>query len=252
MQIVGYDTAAGDGPAALVIAEEGEIDRYPLQQGEELSFALETRHCAGAVDGETHRSCSQPDAPYCDRHETHWPCARCSGNCAMPVEACHEEHAVYLAGFAPDTVKVGVTRTWRLETRLREQGADRGAHIRTVKNGRIARQLEADLAERFPDRVRVPEKIASLPESLDVDRWQAVLEEFDPIEVCEFNDDLSLSRRPVPETIASGTVRGTKGRVLVLELSETVYAVDLRDLVGFDVTEASSTRSLQSSFGTFA
>ncbi|MFB6132428.1 MAG: DUF2797 domain-containing protein [Halanaeroarchaeum sp.] len=252
MQIVGYDTAAGDGPAALVIADGGAIERFPLRSGNELTFALETRHCAGTVDNGTHRSCPRSEAPYCDRHASRWPCARCTGDCAMPVEACHEEHAVYLAAFAPETVKVGVTRTWRLETRLREQGADRAAHVRTVKNGRIARQLESDLAERFPDRIRVPEKIASLHESVEPERWVEVLEEFDPIQTFDFSYGLSLSSRPVSETIASGTVAGTKGRVLVLERSGTTYAVDLRDLVGYDVSRAQPSRRLQSSFGSFA
>lgn len=252
MQIVGYDTAAGDGPAALHVGDDGTVDTHPLDPGTDLSFTLESRHCAGEWDEGTHVTCERERAPHCEVHASHWPCARCTGNCAMPTEACHEEHAVYLAAFAPRTVKVGVTRSWRLETRLREQGADRAAHIRTVENGRIARQLEADLADRFPDRVRVPSKVASLHETVDREHWAAVVGEFDPIETFDFDYGFSLDSRPVPETMATGTVVGTKGRVLVLERAGTTYAVDLRDLVGHEATRETSTRRLQSSFGSFA
>ncbi|MFW6003427.1 MAG: DUF2797 domain-containing protein [Halanaeroarchaeum sp.] len=251
MQIVGYDTAAGDGPATLAVSEDGSVEAHPLRPGTALSFTLGDRHCAGTRTGDTHESCARDDAPYCEVHTSHWPCARCTGTCAMPVEACHEEHAVYLAAFAPSTIKVGVTRSWRLERRLREQGADRAAHIRTVKNGRIARQLEADLAERFTDRVRVPAKIESLHRTVDRDRWETVLDDFDPIDTFDFDYGVSLETRPVAETFASGTVLGTKGRVLLLERVGTTYAVDLRDLVGYEVTTDASERSLQSSFGSF-
>jgi hypothetical protein len=251
VQIVGYETRDGDGPAALVVAEEGTVRSQSLTPGEELAFTLGGRHCAGEIFDGTHQSCERESAPYCDDHVSRWPCARCTGTCAMPIEACHEEHAVYLVAFAPETVKVGVTRSWRLGTRLREQGADRAAHIRTVKNGRIARQFESDLADRFPDRVRVRQKIESLHRSVVDDAWAPIVEEFDPIETFDFDYGLSLESRPVHETMANGTVLGTKGRVLVLKRSGTVYAVDLRDLVGYEGTDEPATRTIQSSFGSF-
>ncbi len=51
------------------------------------------------------------------------------------------------------------------------------------------------------------------------------------------------------ETIAAGTVRGTKGRLLVLDRAGTTYAVDLRDLVGHEVTSGAGSRDLQASLG---
>jgi hypothetical protein len=55
----------------------------------------------------------------------------------------------------------------------------------------------------------------------------------------------------MPETVATGTVVGAKGRVLVLENGGTTYAVDLRDLVGYDIEDEGSDRELQSSLGAF-
>jgi hypothetical protein len=164
---------------------------------------------------------------------------------------CHEDHAVYLAAFAPDTVKVGVTREWRLERRLREQGADRGAHLRTVENGRIAREIEAEIAEDIPDRVGIGPKLAGVHQTVDESVWSDHLAAFDPMEQLTFDYGLDLAGRPIPATMATGTVLGVKGRVLAIERSGTPYAVDLRDLVGCGLVAEARDRSRQASLETF-
>jgi len=249
---VGYRTAAGDDDhAALLVAADGAVERVRLVPGDRLAYTLGGRRCAGVIEDGRHRSCDTPDAPYCPAHTSRWACARCTGDCDLPLEACREEHAVYLAAFAPATVKVGVTRSWRLRERLREQGADRAAHVRTVTNGRVARQVEADIAEQVGDSVRVPDKIEGLHRPVDEAAWGALLEGFDPLETFAFDYGLDLEGRPVAETVASGEVVGTQGRVLVLQRGGSTYAVDLRDLVGYEVTEGETDRRLQSSLGAF-
>ncbi len=253
MQIVGYDSGAseGEGEAALLFANEGTLEREPLRTGRHLEYGLGERRCAGTIADGEHLDCSNAAAPYCENHATTWVCARCTGTCLKDEMDCFEEHAVYLAGFAPARFKVGVTRAWRLDTRLREQGADRAAHLHTVSNGRIAREIESEIAREIGDSVRVSTKIRGLGEGIDDAAWTALLREYGPIETFEFDYGLALSDRPVEETIASGTVLGTKGRVLVLEREGTTYAVDMRDLVGYEAHEGSVDRSLQSSLGAF-
>jgi hypothetical protein len=253
VQIVGYETGKGDDDRqpALRLATDDGLDSQPLAPGTELAYTLERRHCAGTVDDGVHVACDDASAPYCETHTSRWACARCVGNCNKPLPACDEEHAVYLAAFAPATFKVGVTRSWRLETRLREQGADRAAHINTVTDGRIARQLEAEIAMDIPDRVRVPTKIEGLHRDVDEPAWQNLLADFDPLERFAFDYGLELSDQPVAETLLTGTVRGTQGRVLVLDNGGSTYAADMRDLVGYDLSEGGTDRELQSSLGAF-
>ncbi len=257
MQIVGYETerppddeGSGRDPA-LVLASDGAVERVPLTPGTDLPYTLGERRCAGRLGDDGHRACDADDAPYCPRHTDRWPCARCTGDCDLPLDACREEHAVYLAAFAPDTFKIGVTRSWRLRTRLREQGADRAAHVHTVADGRTARRMEADYAEAVPDRVRVPTKVAGLDRTVDEDAWAALRAEFDPVERFSFDYGLDLDAAPVQETVARGTVRGVKGRVLVVARGGTDYAVNLRDLVGHEVTEGGPATDRQSSLGAF-
>ncbi|QCW03991.1 DUF2797 domain-containing protein [Natrinema pallidum] len=250
MQLVGYEPS-GRGSALLLSDGSGDVDRRPLAAGDDLAYALGDRHCAGAVADGTHVSCDRPSAPYCDYHTNTWVCARCTGTCLKDEMDCDEEHAVYIAAFAPETFKVGVTKRRRLETRLREQGADRAAHVHTVSNGRVARELEADIATRLVDRVRTGPKVAALAAAVDETAWAAALREFDVIDRFEFDYGMALETRPVRETIASGTVVGVKGRLLVLVNGGTTYAVDMRDLVGYDLETGRSDRSLQSSLGSF-
>ena len=253
MQIVGYETAVGGEPdqPALLLAGDGEIDRESLTPGRELGYSLGNRHCAGTIDETGHTSCANEDAPYCPTHTKRWACARCRGDCDRPLPSCHEEHVVYLAAFAPATFKVGVTRSWRLETRLREQGADRAAHLRTVADGRVARQIEAEIAADVGDQVRVPRKVRGLHQDVSTEAWEELLSGYEIRSTYSFDYGLSLQERPVAETVLTGTVRGTQGRVLVLERGGTVYVVDLRDLVGHELTDGSTDRALQSSLGAF-
>jgi hypothetical protein len=247
---VGYDVAVEE-PAGLVLSGDGGVERESLAPGREPAYSLGDRHCAGTFDGDVHTRCERAGAPYCDQHTDRWPCARCTGECSLPLDSCREEHAIYLAAFAPSTFKVGVTRSWRLDRRLREQGADRAAHLRTVADGRVARQIEADIAVDIGDRVRVPTKIDGLHRQVDETAWEALLADYDPVETFDFEYGLDLSERPVVETLLSGTVRGTKGRVLVIEKGGTTYAVDMRDLVGHEVTAGDVDRDRQSSLGAF-
>ncbi|MCL9813980.1 DUF2797 domain-containing protein [Natranaeroarchaeum aerophilus] len=252
MQVVGYETASKPGASgALLLATDGEIECLELDPGSTLDFRLGDRHCAGVIDGDEHRVCTAPTAPYCDVHDRTWICARCTGTCLKDEMDCYEEHAVYLAGFAPATFKVGVTRSWRLETRLYEQGADRAAHLHTVSNGRIARELEAEIAEELTDRVRVPTKVDGLHQDVDEAAWGRLLDQYDPISTMDLDHGFDVECQPVRETIASGTIVGVKGRIAVLENGTTPYAVDLRDLVGYEIDRAETDRYLQSSFAAF-
>jgi hypothetical protein len=242
VQVVGYESVPDP---ALLLAEDGVVSRLALDPGTALDYALGERHCAGTVRNGRHDACSNPGAPYCETHTVPWTVANNADS--------DEEHVVYLAAFAPDVFKVGVTRTWRLETRLREQGADRGAHAFTVADGRVAREVESDLNEddRLTEWVRVPTKLSGLHREVDERAWSALLSEFDVADRFRFDYGLDLTDQPVPETLLAGTVRGVKGRVLVVERSGTTYAVDMRDLVGHELVEGREDRDLQSSLGAF-
>ncbi len=251
MQIVGYEPGTPTDPAVLLLAEAEQVESHVLKPGSELSFARGRRHCAGTIDDGTHEACESDSAPYCDVHTTIWPCARCRGNCSMPLDTCHEEHAIYLAGFEPATFKVGVTRSWRLQTRLAEQGARRGVHIRTVENGRKARQIEAEMASDIPDRVDLQRKIEGLDQTFDEAAWERLIEPHNPINRFEFDYGLTVDQQPIQATTAHGSIRGSRGRILLLQRGSTPYAVDLQSLVGYELSDDDPGENRQASLGGF-
>ncbi|WP_255196799.1 DUF2797 domain-containing protein [Halorarius litoreus] len=240
MQLVGYESSPD---AALLVADEGTVTRVALDPGTDLDYALGERHCAGVIQNGQHDTCSNTGAPWCQVHTDHWH--------EGLIEEREDEHVVYLAAFAPATFKVGITRTWRLDTRLREQGADCGAHIFTVPDGQVAREVESDVGSDIGERVRVATKIRGLHRLVDDDAWADLLDEFAVIDEFSFDYGLDLTDQPVPETLAAGTVVGVQGRVLVLEAGGTHYAVDLRSLVGYDVEPGGDEQPRQSSLGAF-
>jgi hypothetical protein len=243
VQIVGYD-ADPDEPA-LMLAEADAVRRQSLAPGTDLAYTLGERHCAGTLNGEEHIACDRARAPYCEIHTTPWAVANNRDS--------EEEHAIYLAAFAPRTFKVGVTRSWRLDTRLREQGADRAAHVLTVPDGRVARERETAISTAYniTERVRVPTKIRGLVDAVDESAWSGLLSKFDVLDEFSFKYGFDLCERPVTETLLTGTVVGTKGRILVLEHGNTTYAVDLRALVGYDLEVGATDRELQTSLHGF-
>ncbi|MDR9430328.1 MAG: DUF2797 domain-containing protein [Natronomonas sp.] len=254
MQIVGYETGAGtDREPSLVVSNGGDIEHESLAVGHELAYTLGDRHCAGAVDGSGHVSCDDPAAPYCESHDSTWICARCTGTCLKAEMDCYGEHAIYIAAFAPATFKIGVTGRSDPTVRLREQGADRGAILQYVEDGRIAREIEAEIAAEtpLPDAVRVSRKIDGVGRPVDEDAWRRLLDRFDVEAIHDFQYGFDLDATPIAETLASGTVLGTKGRLLVLERSGARFAVDMRSLVGHDVEPGATPRALQSDLGSF-
>jgi hypothetical protein len=254
VQVVGYDTGfGGDTAPALFIARDGVIERESLSSGRTLAYALGERRCAGAMDGSEHIPCERRTAPHCPAHDSTWICARCTGTCLKAEMDCYQEHAIYLAAFAPATFKVGVTKRSDPSIRLREQGADRGAIVRRVENGRIAREIEAEIAQTtpVPDSVRVETKIDGIGRTVDLASWERLLEEFEVESRAVFEYGLELDSAPISETLAAGTVRGTKGRVLVLERDGGVFGVDMRSLVGYELRSGVASRNLQSSLDSF-
>ena len=99
------------------------------------------------------------------------------------------EHATYLAAFAPAVFKVGVTRLERLETRLREQGADHAAHVLTVPDGGIVRERETaiEIDHDIAEHVRVTTKIRGFGETIDESAWNELLAGFDVREELAFD-----------------------------------------------------------------
>jgi len=248
MRIVGYSSTdkvliVSPGPGAIDISSE-------------LALMLTGRGCAGRWDGTVHLPCDSNEAPFCARcAERADACMICRGKCLKPEKTCAVDHSVYLAVFAPSTVKVGVSRSYRLETRLQEQGADEGYEIARFPDGESARKIERDISSRFPDRLGFAEKLGT--GIINRAAVSASLKGFDIFRTYRFDHFPSaltsapILIRPQVGMAISGRVIGIKGQALVLEKHGTYYAVNLDGLVGFDCEVRKGRGRLQVSLAGF-
>ena len=131
--------------------------RELLGQDLSLEFDFSTKYCTGWVDFDNHCSQICPDSATVDgKYEN---CLKCRDRTgfnpafynADSVSAQQEKinqnpHFVYLAYFAPEVIKVGISQEERGIRRLLEQGARLALKLETFASALIARQYEAKIA----------------------------------------------------------------------------------------------------------
>ncbi len=222
----------------------------------EVALTLGKRGCIGRWEGDIHLPCDSGEAPQCARCGGGVPdlCVACRGECLKPEKTCLEEHSVYLAVFAPGAVKVGVSRAWRLEARLDEQGADAGFEIARLPDGEAARRMEASLRSKYPDRMAFGDKLAS--GSID-EAIKMITGQYDFIRALRFERFprepwmSPIIIRPEEGAVISGRTFGIKGQAWVLEKLGTLYAINLDALAGYDFEIKKGRHSLQSSLNAY-
>lgn len=210
------------------------------------------------MEGGRYIPCNSEESPCCIHCASlPDPCTRCRGECQKPEKTCNIGHSVYLAVFAPDLIKVGVSRTWRLETRLNEQGADIGFEIERFPDGELARKRERAIASKVTDKVSFQDKLGSISGKVDEDVIMGIRSEYNVIRTMSFsyfNENIKM--RPIviePEMgmAISGKVSGIKGQALILKKMDTVYAINLDSIIGYDIEPGKGTINRQSSFFEF-
>ena len=136
-----------------------KIERHELfGQDLSLEFDFSVKYCTGWVDFENRCSQICPDQATVD--EKYENCLKCRDKTgfnpafynANSVSAQQEKinqnpHFVYLAYFAPNVIKVGISQEERGIRRLLEQGARLAIKLETFSSALIARQYEAKISK---------------------------------------------------------------------------------------------------------
>ena len=136
-----------------------KIEHYELfGQDLSLEFDFSIKYCTGWVDLENRCSQICPDRATVD--EKYENCLKCRDKTgfnpafynANSVSAQQEKinqnpHFVYLAHFAPNVIKVGISQEERGIRRLLEQGARLAIKLETFSSALIARQYEAKISK---------------------------------------------------------------------------------------------------------
>lgn len=136
-----------------------KIERYELfGQDLSLKFDFSVKYCAGWVDFENR--CSQICPDHATVDEKYENCLKCrdktgfnpafynASSVSVQQEKINQNpHFVYLAYFAPNVIKVGISQEERGIRRLLEQGARLAVKLETFSSALIARQYEAKISK---------------------------------------------------------------------------------------------------------
>ncbi len=211
----------------------------------DMSLRLGARSCIGRWEGDAYFPCESPEWPTCVSCREFNPCAVCGGVCLKGAKTCLEPHAVYLAMFRPNIVKIGVAKASRLRDRLTEQGADIAAVVEYAADGELARRKERELQQRYriKGNVRYSQK-QQIDTELDWDAWygwKARLDAGDEVTLRYFDEQPWMRPLRVKDVLA-GRVIGLKGRMLVFEKDATLYSLDLNDALGAEVSPINASK----------
>jgi hypothetical protein len=165
------------------------------------------------------------------------------------------KHIVYLAGFSPDTAKVGITSEGRTLGRLREQGARRAVVVAHTSDAYEARAHEAAIHQwlYLPEVIRSGRKLALLSERFELAAVSRLLESLrqraerelelpalaQPI-LCFNSDYLGdhvlepplVDLSDVSPPMISGVGVGLIGDILVMREPHRQLALSLKSVIG--------------------
>lgn len=251
----------------LEVRSDSNKPLWPLEKGDSLALSLDSsRSCIGSRPPGAKSLIPCPDdiqgisstqCPECFEKAKILPCLRCTGDrCTNPSrrETCvrPDNHAVYLAAFAPDLIKVGVARWSRRQERLAEQGAIAGIII-ARDDGQQVRRVETQIRKTgIPDRIAPTIKLQALTQKYNQNDLFDILEQarihlkhriraewLDQPEQLDFG--LPIVRNQPPRLLSPhegltlrGDIEEILGRTLIIgaDVGETV-ALESQTLVGY-------------------
>ncbi len=259
-------------------SHEGRFGRKPFGRNAQLSLEIVSQtHCGGSMRDNVWKKCphevpGKKRCEYCRSREGNFIFTAFDGFdqsnvTAEDLDRIGGEHVVYLAWFAPDVIKVGVSKLERQTMRQLEQGAYATLFFAQTPDGVSARQLETLFRRSgLIDKVKMSQKKSGLLPFVESSEVQAqllsVLAEHrsclsgsekhlqsflldDPIfqnwsdiyglDLVEQSDkpfhvvDLGIGNW------VSGKVVAVRGAFLILETDEEMVACNTKDLLGREI-----------------
>ena len=181
MQLIKYkwDVRGLSGQPFLVARDGKKTVKIKLFD-ESISLTLGKKTCIGYTKNGTHFECpakrsveNERVCRECALNDDFFLCMKCTGeeciNEPQRPTCIENKYFLYLAAFG-SILKVGISYEFRVLERLIEQGADMGAKIGMIKDGKLARTVEQKIMHELNicDRVSGLDKQKMLFGSLNV------------------------------------------------------------------------------------
>lgn len=236
--LLSYASFNADNKPFVECQVDGKIERHELfEQNLSLEFGFSVKYCTGWVDFENR--CSQICPDHATVDEKYENCLKCRDKTgfnpafynASSVSAQQEKinqnpHFVYLAYFAPNIIKVGISQEERGIRRLLEQGARLAIKLETFSSALIARQYEAKISklDKIVETLPVHKKMELIKQAFNRADGERELRQ----KLLEIEQKIGVSF-PKSELIPCEDYFQTAG----VDLSRVVLMKDYSQLVGY-------------------
>lgn len=264
MQITRYkwETSQLDGEPFLFARDSEKTVKIKLFDGT-IGMKVGEKRCVGYAKNGKHFDCPKMRAVdnervcrECALNDDFFMCMKCTGQeCINEPQrpSCTEnKYFIYLAAFN-SILKVGVSYQFRVMERLIEQGADMGAKIGFVKDGKLAREIEQKISRELNiiDRVSGIDKQKMLFGNINVAAMN-IFNAFAKLRSNGFGSYLinpeiynlqsvyrlsAVERMPSPVDMKEGAmiegdVLAAKGNIIVFRNEAGMFSVNASKLLG--------------------
>ena len=263
LSYVGFDV--GNAPIVDIEVEDRLTRHHLLDTSLSITFDLSTRYCTGWVDMEQHKAHPCPNHAIVEgKYEQCVGCRNKTGfnpafyhakSVSKQQEALNQNpHFVYLAYFAPDSIKVGISQEARGIRRILEQGARIAIKLETFSSAIIARQYEAKISSlpNIVEHVIHKKKLALLSQPFDESTALAQLEQTKALieQSIHVSFDNAITVQTAPQFGSEhvslenviimhhqpalvGRVRSVIGSDAILEHDKRLLAYNLKSYLGY-------------------
>lgn len=264
--LLSYASFNADNKPFIECQVGGKIERHELfEQNLSLEFDFSVKYCTGWVDFENR--CSQICPDHATVDEKYENCLKCrdktgfnpafynASSVSVQQEKINQNpHFVYLAYFAPNVIKVGISQEERGIRRLLEQGARLAIKLETFSSALIARQYEAKISklDKIVETLPVHKKMELIKQAFnraDGERElrQKLLEieqkigvsfpksELIPCEDYFQTAGVDLSRVVLMKDYSQlvGHVRSVIGSIVITDYDGQLLAYNIKKLIGY-------------------
>jgi hypothetical protein len=233
----------------------------------DLDFTVQEKTCTGYSKNGKHFECKNSintrewKCNSCMLNDHFFMCIKCTGkeciNESRRKDCKKENYFIYLSAF-DSILKVGISQGYRLLERLVEQGADFGAKVAQVTDGKLVRKIEQNISSYLgiTDRVSGIEKqkklfgdpnisIRNIFNAVSKLRNNGFNEHLVPIEIYDLREYYNMSNiyeNPEPLEVGTGTkiegtVKAAKGNILILKDEFGFRSFNVHDLIGRNVID---------------
>ena len=229
---------------------------------EKISIKLGKKTCIGFFKDGKYSPCPEKKEVEHDRHcdsckikDDFFQCVKCRGECINPKrrpECEKNNYYVYLAAF-DSLLKVGISYEYRLMERLVEQGADFGASIAFVKDGKNVRNVEQKIKNYlgiedkiagkdkhkalFGDPNAAAENIMNAINKLKGNGFNLIRPEIYDLRKYYKLENVLLDPEKIDireGTDVSGSIVAAKGNILILK-NNGFFSMNAHDMVGREI-----------------